>query len=106
MIGAKPGEAYRAQGYELWAPLQTLFAAGEYAAVADRGRDVLAQDPPFALLYYNVACAESLAGRLDDAIAHLRRGVELNEELRDFAKRDSDLDALRDDPRFRELVSG
>lgn len=106
VIGAKAGEAYRVHGYELWAPLQTMFQAGDYAGVADRGREVLAEDPPFALLYYNVACAESLVGRVDDAIAHLRRGIELNEELREFAKGDSDLDALRDDPRFRELVPG
>jgi hypothetical protein len=104
VVGAKPGEAYRAHGYELWAPLQPLFEAGDYAGVADRGREVLAQDPPYALLYYNVACAEAMSGRTDDAIDHLRRGIELNEELRQFAKRDSDLDALRTDPRFQELV--
>jgi len=105
-VGAKPGEAYRAHGYELWAPLQPLFEAGDYAGVADRGREVLAQDPPYALLYYNVACAEAMSGRADDAIDHLRRGIELNEELRQFAKGDSDLDALRADPRYQELVGG
>jgi tetratricopeptide (TPR) repeat protein len=105
-VGAKPGEAYRAHGYELWAPLQPLFEAGDYAGVADRGREVLAEDPPYALLYYNVACAEAMSGRADDAIDHLRRGIELNEELRQFAKHDSDLDALRTDPRFQELVGG
>ena len=103
-IGAKPGEPYRAHGYELWAPLQVLFANGDYAAVADKGREVLAQDPPYSLLYYNIACAESLAGRPDDAITHLRRGIELNDELREFAKGDSDLDPLHEDPRFQELV--
>jgi hypothetical protein len=104
VVGAKPGEAYRAHGYELWAPLQPLFEAGDYAGVADRGREVLARDPPYALLYYNVACAEAMSGRTDHAIDHLRRGIELNEELRQFAKGDSDLDALRTDPRFQELV--
>jgi tetratricopeptide (TPR) repeat protein len=104
VVGAKAGEAYRVHGYELWAPLQRLFETGDYEAVADRGREVLADDPPFALIYYNVACAESLVGRVDDAIGHLRRGIEMNEELRAFAKGDSDLDALRDDPRFKELV--
>jgi hypothetical protein len=106
VVGAKAGEAYRVHGYELWAPLQRLFETGDYEAVADRGREILADDPPFALIYYNVACAESLVGRPDDAIAHLRRGIELNEELRAYAKGDSDLDALRDDPRFKELVEG
>jgi tetratricopeptide (TPR) repeat protein len=105
-VGARAGHAYRAHGYELWAPLQPLFQAGDYAAVADRAGEVLAQDPPFALLYYNVACAESLVGRVDDAIAHLRRSIELDEGTGAYAKDDSDFDALRGDPRFQELVAG
>jgi tetratricopeptide (TPR) repeat protein len=106
VIGAKAGEAYRPHGYELWAPLGKLFAEGEYAAVADRGREILEDDPPFAGIYYNVACAESLAGRPDDALAHLRRALELADEFREWARKDTDFDALRGDPRFEELVAG
>jgi tetratricopeptide (TPR) repeat protein len=105
VVGAKAGEAYRPHGYELWAPLQQLFEAGNYEAVADRGREVLAQGPPYSLVYYNVACAESLAGRPDDAVEHLRRAVELNDELRAFAREDTDLAALRTDPRFEEILA-
>jgi hypothetical protein len=104
VVGAKPGEAYTPMGYELWAPLQTAFQAGDYGTVADRGRELLAAEPPYALLYYNVACAESLVGRTDDALGHLRRACEMNDELRAFARDDTDLAALRDDPRFAELV--
>ena len=31
-----PGQAYEPRGWELWAPLAPLYAAGEYAEVADR----------------------------------------------------------------------
>ncbi len=104
-IGAKAGTAYQPMGYEAWAPLQQLFQQGEYAAVADRAAEVLAEDPPHAALYYNFACAASLAGRPDEALAHLRRGLELNGELRAWAAEDSDLDGLRGDARFQELVT-
>jgi tetratricopeptide (TPR) repeat protein len=104
VIGAKAGAAYKPGGYEYWAPLQPLYAAGDYAAVAERGRDMLAADPPHSMLYYNVACAESLAGQPDEAIAHLRRAIELDDTGRAWAKQDSDFDAVRDDPRFQELV--
>jgi tetratricopeptide (TPR) repeat protein len=103
VVGAKAGEPYRSEGYELWAPLQPLYAAGDYVAIADRARQVLADDPPYAALFYNVACAESLAGRTDDAIAHLRRAFELHDALRTWAKDDDDLAAVRDDPRFGDL---
>ncbi len=104
VVGAKAGEAYKPHGFELWAPLQQLYAAGDYAAVADRGNEILAADPPFAGIYYNVACAASLAGRPDEALGHLRRAVELDEGTRAWARQDSDFAAIQDDPRFAELV--
>jgi hypothetical protein len=46
---------------------------------------------------YNVACFQALAGRLDEARALLRRAFQLNPELADWAKEDTDLTALRDE---------
>jgi hypothetical protein len=65
---------------------------------------VRATDPPYGVIYYNVACCESLAGRTEDALRHLRRSIELSDRFRGFAKGDSDLDALRGEPEFAELV--
>jgi len=48
-------------------------------------------------LLYNLACYESLAGRREDALAHLRRAVELDASFRDLAAGDSDFDAIRSD---------
>jgi tetratricopeptide (TPR) repeat protein len=104
-IGAKPGTAYQPMGYEAWAPLQQLFQDGKYAEVADRASEALADDPPYAALYYNFACAASLAGRSDEALAHLRRGLQLSSELRAWATEDTDLDALRSDARFQDLLA-
>jgi hypothetical protein len=89
---------------DLWEELRPLYEAGEYEQVADRGRELVEAHPAYAYLAYNVACCESLAGRTPDAIAHLRLAVEGSEELRRLAAEDSDLDALREEPVFRELV--
>src|SRR5512132_2181544 len=35
-LGGTPGKAYEPHGWELWAPLNPLYEAGEYAEVADR----------------------------------------------------------------------
>src|SRR3954447_15252645 len=103
-VGATPGQAYEPDGWEIWAQLRPLFEAGNHAEVAERGAKLLEDDPPYALVYYNVACSESLVGRRADALAHLRRAIELSEDLRDHAKSDTDFDAIRDDPAFKELV--
>ena len=103
-IGGAPGEAYEAGGWELWAPLNPLFRAGKYDEAADRGRELVNANPEYPGLLYNVACAESLAGRKDDAIEHLRRSLELSPRFSEMAKKDSDFDAIRDEPGFKELV--
>jgi mannose-6-phosphate isomerase-like protein (cupin superfamily) len=103
-VGSKPGEAYEPSGWELWAPLNKLYAAGEHAEAADRGRELAEANPQYAGLLYNLACVESLAGRTDDAIRDLGRAVELSERFRAFAAGDSDFDPIRDEPGFSELV--
>jgi hypothetical protein len=46
----------------------------------------------------------SLTGRKDDALAHLRRALELSDTFRDYAENDTDLDAIRGEPAFKQLV--
>ena len=58
----------------------------------------------YATPLFNLACCEALAGRKEDAIGHLRVAFERRPSLRDVAKEDTDLDPLRDEPAFRELL--
>jgi hypothetical protein len=99
-----PGKAYQARGWELWAPLAPLYEAGEYTTVADRLGALVAGSPQYPMLFYNLACCESLCGRTSDAIEHLGRAIKMSEEFRDSAKDDSDLDPIRDEPAFRRLI--
>jgi tetratricopeptide (TPR) repeat protein len=103
-LGATPGQAYEPDGWEVWAPLNPLYQKGEYAEVADRGRALVEAHPQYAGVFYNVACCESLAGRTNDAIDHLRRAIEMSERFRGYAKDDSDFDPIRDEPAFKELI--
>ena len=103
-VGGTPGKAYDPRGWELWSPLWRLYERGEHAEVADRLREIVAANPQYGLLFYNLACCESLTGRERDAIEHLRRAIDLSDEFRDLAREDSDLDAIRADPAFEELM--
>jgi tetratricopeptide (TPR) repeat protein len=104
-IGGTPGQAYEPHGYEVWGQLRPLYEAGQYEEVAERGGPMVDAYPEYTMVAYNVACCESLAGRKDDAIRHLRVALERNEELRSHAAGDSDFDAIRDEAEFKELVS-
>jgi tetratricopeptide (TPR) repeat protein len=99
-LGARPGRAYEPSDWEI---LNPLYEAGEYAEAADRARELLQAHPESAVLHYNLACYESLAGRTAEAIEHLQPALD-REDLRDLAKTDSDLDPIRGEPAFKELV--
>jgi hypothetical protein len=104
-IGAAAGKAYEAHaGWELWGPLHDMFDAGDYEGVIAKGREPIeAGGHPMPL--YNLACAESLAGHSEDAIRHLRMASERWDGFREMAQNDSDLDPIREEPGFKELVS-
>ena len=104
-IGATPGKAYEVFGWEAWSQLRPLYEAGEYAEAADRGREVMEAHPEYAGVAYNVACVESLAGRKEDAIQHLRQAIDGSDRFRNLAVEDSDFDPIREEPGFKELVA-
>lgn len=105
-LDGKPGQAYDPRGWELWTGLATLYDAGKHAEVVERLRAIVAEHPQYPLLYYNLACSESLTGQTEEAMDHLAAAVALNEEFREYAREDSDLAPLRDDPRFIQLTAG
>jgi tetratricopeptide (TPR) repeat protein len=103
-VGGTPGKAYEVWGWEIWSPLRHLYESGEYERAIDEGRKLIEAHPEYAGLLYNLACCESLAGRTDDAIEHLRVSIERKDDFRELAATDSDFDPIRDEPAFKELV--
>jgi len=102
-VGSTVGQPYHGGGWEIWAPFHPAYEAGDYAAVVECARATLeAANSPAPL--YNLACCEALGGMKEDAIGHLRTAIELRPSLRDLAKEDTDLDPLREEPGFAELI--
>jgi tetratricopeptide (TPR) repeat protein len=104
-LGGVPGQAYEVSGWEVWMPFQKLYIEGKYDEAADSARPVVEANPQYPLPLYNLACVESLAGRKEDAIAHLRMASKkAPEQMRSMAAEDSDFDPIREEPAFKELV--
>jgi hypothetical protein len=99
-----PGKAYDATGWELWAPLRPLYDRGEYAELTARLEELIADNPQYPMLVYNLACSESLSGHPAEAIDHLRRAAGASEKLRADARQDSDFDPIRDEPSFKDVI--
>jgi len=103
-LGGTPGKAYDNPGWEVWSPLRILYEEGQYDELVTRGRELLKTHPDSPLLYYNLACCESLAGDTAPALEHLGQAIERSDRFRSYAAGDSDFDAIRDQPAFQELV--
>jgi len=103
-IGAPPGQPYTAFGWELWAPALPYYTSGDYDKAIEIMDPIVAEHPEYPGLLFNLACLESLAGRKDDAVGHLRTAIEKTPRFKDMAKTDSDFDPIREEPAFQELV--
>jgi mannose-6-phosphate isomerase-like protein (cupin superfamily) len=103
-LGGKRGEAFRVSAWE------TVFAAYGYRRLGDveRGRALLQEaveaEPDAWQGQYHLACFAALDGNAHEAIAHLRRAVEMDSTAAKWAADDEDFGSVRDDPRFAELV--
>ena len=103
VLGGTPGEAYDVIGWELWTPIAPLYNEGKFAEAADRTRELAAANPQVPGLAYILAECESLAGRTEAALEALQ-AVGPSKRMRRLAAKDPDLDAIRDEPAFREWM--
>jgi adenylate cyclase len=82
-----------------------LLALGDQARAREWTARALAIDPDDILVQYNVACVYSRLGDLEQALDLLERSLSrTGPEWGRWIRHDSDLDALRDHPRFLKIL--
>ena len=102
-IGGTRGKPFQVSPWEFafaGVPAYNDKRYGEAKALLLEGLEL---HPGNTSLLYDLACVEALMGDKDGAIQHLRDAV-TNPRLREHARKDSDLDSLRSDPRFNEAL--
>ena len=106
VVGATIGQAFDAGGWDSFALADMYRQTGRPDDSMAVMEQLIAQRPDYWPTYYNAACLEALGGNADAAFEHLRRAKELDAEGESAAyfREDTDLDSLRDDPRFREFL--
>lgn len=89
----------------LYLSANAMVALGETGRGLERAARALALDPePSAVLLYNMAAVHALAGEVEAGRDFLERAVGAGYRQREPVENDPDLEALRGDPRFRELA--
>jgi tetratricopeptide (TPR) repeat protein len=104
VVGAPLGASYEVSPWEWYfrADAQLLAGdpAGALATMAEGAREL----PDNASVHFNGACYAALAGENERALELLQRALELEPSLAEKARTDPDLDALRAEPSFAQLV--
>jgi tetratricopeptide (TPR) repeat protein len=103
-VGGKVGEAYAPLVWEINASVFELFAREEIEEARQLVTDALDRFEDRTALLYNLACAEARLGEIDPAFGHLEEALAIRPSLSDLARGDTDLDALRGDARFEQLI--
>jgi mannose-6-phosphate isomerase-like protein (cupin superfamily) len=101
-IGGKPGEAYTPSAWEWYFYAERFRASEDWDGAIAFLEEGAQKYPDHAGMLYSLACFEALAGRHDDALAHVARSVELEPGFGNWAQKDDDLASIRVLPGFPE----
>lgn len=78
---------------------------GEYERGLETDLRLARLAPLSPIIHYNLACSYSLLSRVSDALDALRQAIELGFSDFDHLEQDEDLEAVRMDPRYLDLIS-
>ncbi len=81
-----------------------LTLKGRYAEGLQVDRRLVQLRPADTLAHYNLACSYALLNRPDASLKTLRKAVELGYRDFRYMREDRDLESIRHDPRFRQLL--
>jgi adenylate cyclase len=81
-----------------------LMRLGQRDQALERARRASTIDPEDSAVLYNVGCVYALAGSDEEALDHLDKAIQDGFGHRDWLENDSDLDSIRDQPRFQALL--
>jgi tetratricopeptide (TPR) repeat protein len=104
ITGGKTGVAFTPSRWERQGPVLAAFAAEDYDKALEELERMQKETPEDATVIFNLACVFARTGRDDEALDHLRRAVELNDDFRGAAQSDPDFESIRGNPEFSAIT--
>ena len=65
----------------------------------------IAMNPDEPIVHYMAACVHGRLGEVQATLDELETALDLGFGLREWIEQDTDLDSVRDEPRYRELLA-
>jgi uncharacterized Ntn-hydrolase superfamily protein len=87
-----------------WNEAWTLFTHKKYSEALPHMERTARFAPANAEVFYDLAVIRLAAGKKQDALEALEKAISLNAKLKQQAVKDSDLNKLKDNEKFKELI--
>lgn len=104
VVGAPADRPLPPSPFEYWFLAEAPFRRGDYQAAIEIAAHGLEQWPGHPVIHYQLACYHALGGDPTGALDHLEHAVAADDRARHWAEGDSDLDPVRDNPRFAAIT--
>ncbi len=75
-----------------------------YAEAQNSFEHAIQQKPDYVDPYYNLACLHALKGETIRSLAQLKKAISLDTSVREWARKDRDLQSLKGEPGFQEIT--
>jgi quercetin dioxygenase-like cupin family protein len=105
-IGGRRGAGFRVSPWEYFFLGYARAAQGDPEEAIRLARQGLEEYPEHPVLTFHLACFEVMAGRHDEALAHVRWAAERDSRIAAWAAEDEDLAPIRGLPGFPAPVDG
>ena len=102
---AKPSEETLQRARQLQQQIGEQFKGKKYEEAAASCRELIKLLPDHTASHYNLACALARLNKTDDALASLGKAVDAGYADPAHMQKDEDLEKLREDKRFAELLA-
>ena len=92
------------RGQDMMGRMNPLIAAQDYVGAMELAQQALSLSPAADNIYVSMAQIHLLAGRKTEALAMLRKAVEMNPWNKGQLRRDARFDSIKTDPEFMRIV--
>jgi len=99
-LGGKPGEPHQVSAWEAMFAAVPAAREERWADAIHIHEEALEEQPDHPELLYSLACMEARGGRHLDALLHLKQAVAVEPEWAQYAAKDTDFAAIRNEPGF------
>ena len=76
----------------------------DYVEAQKSFEHAIQRKPDYVDAYYNLACLYALKGEKIRSLTHLKKAISLDSSVREWAKKDRDLQNLNGQPEFQEII--